>query len=47
VHYCLGAALARVDLEVVFGGLLNRFSSIELAAFPGCAIGSPFEVWRR
>jgi len=30
VHYCLGAALARLETEVVFHRFLDRFGSIEL-----------------
>lgn len=33
-HHCLGAALARAEGEVVFGGLLDRFASIELVEHP-------------
>jgi cytochrome P450 len=29
IHYCLGAALARVEGQVCFGRLLARFSNIE------------------
>ena len=32
IHFCLGAALARAEGQVVFGRLLERFGSIELAA---------------
>lgn len=31
VHFCLGAALARLETEVVFGHLAARFGTIELA----------------
>ena len=31
IHYCLGAALARVEGQVVFDRLLQRFSRIEAA----------------
>ena len=31
MHYCLGAALARVEAQVAIGRLLERFSSIEQA----------------
>lgn len=34
VHYCLGAALARVELEVVFRALLARFNRFELRSAP-------------
>ncbi|CAN5783946.1 cytochrome P450 [soil metagenome] len=30
IHFCLGAALARVEGQVVFGRLLERYSNIEL-----------------
>jgi cytochrome P450 len=30
IHYCLGAPLARLEAEIAFTGLLNRFGSIEL-----------------
>ena len=31
IHFCLGAALARAEGQIVFDGLLSRFSKIELA----------------
>jgi cytochrome P450 len=31
IHYCLGAALARLEVEVVFRALLGRFPSVEPA----------------
>jgi cytochrome P450 len=31
IHYCLGAALARAEGQIVFDSLLNRYSSIEPA----------------
>lgn len=31
IHYCLGAALARAEGQIVFERLLGRFSSLELA----------------
>lgn len=34
VHHCLGASLARLELRVVLGALLDRFGSIELAGPP-------------
>jgi len=34
IHYCLGASLARLEGEVVFGKLLEAFASIELAEEP-------------
>jgi len=33
-HHCLGASLARAEGEIVFGGLLDRFPSIELLERP-------------
>ncbi|MEW5811187.1 MAG: cytochrome P450 [Actinomycetota bacterium] len=32
VHYCLGANLARLELQVIFSELLSRFSEVRLAA---------------
>jgi hypothetical protein len=32
VHYCLGANLARLELQVLFGELLEHFSAVQLAA---------------
>lgn len=34
VHYCVGAPLARLEGEIAFGHLLDRFSRIELAVDP-------------
>jgi len=34
VHYCLGAPLARLEAEVAFGALLDRYQHIELAVPP-------------
>jgi cytochrome P450 len=34
VHFCLGAALARAEIEITFGALLQRFPHIELADEP-------------
>ncbi|MEN3272947.1 MAG: hypothetical protein V7636_1708 [Actinomycetota bacterium] len=31
IHYCLGAALARAEGQIVFGSLLDRYSTIEPA----------------
>ncbi|MGC5016850.1 cytochrome P450 [Streptosporangium sp. DT93] len=33
-HYCLGAALARMETQVLFPALINRFSVIEVAGEP-------------
>jgi pentalenolactone synthase len=33
-HYCIGAPLARMELECVFGTLFNRFPTLELAVPP-------------
>jgi cytochrome P450 len=32
VHFCIGAPLARVELQASFGALLSRTSSLELGA---------------
>jgi cytochrome P450 len=32
VHYCLGAALARAEAQIVFGTLLRRYPKLELAS---------------
>jgi len=34
VHYCLGAMLARMELKALFGALLPRLKSVELAGNP-------------
>lgn len=34
IHYCIGAPLARVELEVSLEGLARRFPGVELAAVP-------------
>jgi cytochrome P450 len=34
VHFCIGAPLARVELQASFGALLDRTSSLELGAEP-------------
>ncbi len=34
IHYCLGAPLARLEAEIAFGALLDRFSEITLAVPP-------------
>lgn len=34
IHYCLGAGLARLEARLVFGALLRRFPTIELAETP-------------
>ena len=34
IHYCLGAALARVEAEAALGGLLARFPGLSLAVPP-------------
>jgi cytochrome P450 len=31
IHFCLGAPLARMEAEIAFNGLLDRFSDIQLA----------------
>jgi cytochrome P450 len=37
VHFCLGAALARMEMNSLFSGLLPRLDSIELAGQPDLA----------
>jgi cytochrome P450 len=34
IHHCLGAALARLEAQIAFSGLLERFPQIELAGTP-------------
>ena len=34
IHFCLGAALARIEGKMAFSGLIRHFSGIELAAEP-------------
>ncbi len=34
IHFCLGAALARVEGQVAIGSMVNRFAKIELAGDP-------------
>jgi cytochrome P450 len=34
VHFCIGAPLARVELQAAFGALLGRTSSLELGGEP-------------
>jgi cytochrome P450 len=34
IHYCLGAPLARLEAEIAFRGLLERFGSMTLAVSP-------------
>jgi cytochrome P450 len=34
IHHCLGAALARMEGEIAFGALLDRFAKIEFAGTP-------------
>jgi len=34
IHYCLGAPLARLEAEIAFGALLDRFGSMTLAVPP-------------
>ena len=36
VHFCLGAALARAEIEITFRTLLQRFPHIELAGDEPC-----------
>jgi cytochrome P450 len=35
IHYCLGAALARMEAQVVLDALLDRYATIELSATAG------------
>ena len=34
MHYCLGAALARLEGQIALGSLVRRFPDLELAAEP-------------
>jgi cytochrome P450 len=45
-HHCLGASLARMEGEIVFNALLDRFSSIELAGSPERVKGFTFRGYR-
>ncbi|QUQ65825.1 2-methoxy-6-polyprenyl-1,4-benzoquinol methylase, mitochondrial [Kutzneria sp. CA-103260] len=45
-HYCLGAALARVECEAMLGGLLDRFPEISLAE-PAASIPWQFTLLTR
>ena len=44
IHYCLGAALARLEGQVAFPMLLERFPRMEMAAEPSWV---PFASIRR
>jgi pentalenolactone synthase len=33
-HYCIGAPLARIELQTLFGTLFQRFPTLELAVPP-------------
>jgi cytochrome P450 len=41
IHHCLGAPLARLEGEIAFRALLDRFSGIELAADPAELVWRP------
>jgi hypothetical protein len=34
IHYCLGASLARTEAQIIFGALLRRFPTLQLAEEP-------------
>ncbi|WP_416874011.1 cytochrome P450 family protein [Kitasatospora sp. SC0581] len=38
IHFCLGAALARLEAAIAFGRLLDRYPGLSLAADPGTLI---------
>ncbi len=46
-HYCLGQALARLELKVMFEQLLTRLPDLELAADPAAAAPPPCEFHQR
>jgi cytochrome P450 len=35
IHYCLGAALAKLEAQIAIGSLIRRFPALELAGDPG------------
>lgn len=44
-HFCIGAQLARMDLKLVFGELLRRVSTVELAGDPRRLRANQFAGW--
>jgi len=34
IHYCIGAALSRLETEVLFKKLIERFPGISMSAMP-------------
>jgi cholest-4-en-3-one 26-monooxygenase len=44
-HFCIGAQLARMDLKLVFGELLQRVGTVELAGEPKRLRANQFAGW--
>ncbi|MCX6509906.1 MAG: cytochrome P450, partial [Actinobacteria bacterium] len=44
-HFCIGAQLARMDLKLVFGELLRKIGTVELAGNPQRLRANQFAGW--
>lgn len=45
-HHCLGSHLARMELQVAIGTLLNRFPGLRLAVPPEALDWRTGSIWR-